>query len=91
MSTLLVLFAIWIIIGLLIGALAGSIWKEARPYGEVTDYAISVVVTVLTGLADWYVIPLLGMEGAIVFIAAVIEPPLVALFVLWLLRYLKRR
>ncbi len=86
-----VLVAIWIVIGLLVGLAASSMWKEDRPYGEAGDYLIAIVVSVLTGLVDWYVLPQLGIEGTLKFIAAVIEPPVVALLVLWAIRRFKKR
>jgi uncharacterized membrane protein YeaQ/YmgE (transglycosylase-associated protein family) len=87
---LIVMIVIWIVIGLVMALLAGSIWKGVRPLGEVGDYLISIAASVITGFFDWYILPLLNIEGAIKFIAAIIEPALVALFVLWLVRKLKR-
>ncbi len=85
-----VMIAIWIVIGLLIGVLAGPIWKGVRPLGEVWDYVISIACAVVTGLLDWFVLPLIGIEGAIRFVAAILEPALVSIFALWLVRKLKR-
>ena len=85
-----VMFAVWVVLGLIVGMVAGMIWKGGKPYGEVGDYAIAVVATVLMGLGVWYIVPLV-MEGDLIrFIAAVTEPPLMALFVLWLVRKLKK-
>ena len=89
--TLVVLVAIWIILGLLAGLAAGSIWSEKRPLGDTADYIIAILAAVLTGLADWYILPLIGIEGTVRFITSVIEPPLVSLFALWLVRKLKRK
>ena len=87
-----VMLAIWIIIvGAIIGALAGNIFKGERPYSETTDYIVSIVATVITGLGDWYILPAINIEGALRFVAALIEPPLAALVVLWVMRYWKRR
>jgi uncharacterized membrane protein YeaQ/YmgE (transglycosylase-associated protein family) len=88
---LVVMIAIWVVIGLLIAALAPNIFKGDRPYGDTMDYIVSIVAMVITGLIDWYVLPLLNIEGALRFVVALIEPPVVALLVLWLMRYLKRR
>jgi len=85
------MIAIWVVIGVLIAALAPSIFKGERPYGDTADYVASIVATILTGLLDWYILPLMNIEGALRFVAALIEPPLMALVVLWLMRYLKRR
>jgi uncharacterized membrane protein YeaQ/YmgE (transglycosylase-associated protein family) len=90
--TIVVLIAIWVVIGLLMSVLAGSIWKGERPYGEMVDYMVSIVLAVLTGFADWYLVPvLIKVEGALLFLIAVIEPAFVALIALWILRWIKRR
>ena len=85
-----VMIVIWIVIGLLIGVLAGSIWKGVRPLGELWDYVISIACAVVTGLIDWFVLPMIGIEGVIRFVAAILEPALVSLFALWLVRKLKK-
>ena len=85
------MIAIWVVMGVLIAALAPNIFKGERPYGDTTDYVISVVATIIIGLMDWYILPELNITGALRFVVALIEPPLAALFVLWLMRYLKRR
>ena len=87
---LIVMIVVWIVLGLLMAILAGSIWKGARPFGEAGDYLISIAASVITGLFDWYLLPLINIEGLVKFIAAIIEPPLVALLVLWLVRKLKK-
>ena len=90
--TIIVLVAIWIVIGLLMAVFAGSIWKGERPYGEMVDYLVSIVLTVLTGFADWFLVPaLLNIEGSLLFIIAIIEPAAAALIGLWVLRLIKRR
>jgi uncharacterized membrane protein YeaQ/YmgE (transglycosylase-associated protein family) len=90
--TLIVLIAIWIVIGLLMAIIAGSIWKGERPYGETVDYLVAIVFAILTGFADWYLVPvLIHVEGALLFAIAVIEPAFVALIALWVLRWIKRR
>ena len=85
-----VMIVIWIVIGLVMALLAGSIWKGVRPLGEAGDYLISIAASVITGFFDWYILPLMNIEGTIKFIAAVLEPALVALLILWLVRRLKR-
>jgi uncharacterized membrane protein YeaQ/YmgE (transglycosylase-associated protein family) len=87
---LIVMMVVWVVIGLLMGLLAGSIWKGVRPIGEAGDYLLSIAVSVVTGLLDWYIMPLLNIEGVIKLVASIIEPALVALFVLWLVRKLKK-
>ena len=87
---LIVMIAVWIVIGLLMGVLAGLIWEGERPFGEAGDYLLSIAATVITGLLDWYIVPLVSEEAVVRLIAALIEPPLVALLVLWLVRKLKK-
>jgi uncharacterized membrane protein YeaQ/YmgE (transglycosylase-associated protein family) len=90
--TIVVLIAIWVVIGLLMAVLAGSVWKGERPYGEVVDYVVSIVLTILTGFADWYLVPaLLGIEGALLFVISIIEPAGVAIIGLWIMRLIKAR
>jgi uncharacterized membrane protein YeaQ/YmgE (transglycosylase-associated protein family) len=78
-------------IGLLMGFVAGKIWKDDRPIGVKGDYAVAVVVTVLTGVLEWYLLPLIGIGQTVTIIAVAIEPALVALLVLWLIRVAKRQ
>jgi uncharacterized membrane protein YeaQ/YmgE (transglycosylase-associated protein family) len=88
--SIVVLIAIWIIIGLLIALLAGSIWKDKRPYGEIADYVVSILLAILTGLLDWYLVAdWFNFEGVLKFAIAVLEPPFVSLLGLWLMRKVK--
>jgi uncharacterized membrane protein YeaQ/YmgE (transglycosylase-associated protein family) len=86
----LVYFLIWIVIGVLAGALADPIWKGRRPYGEIADYIVAIIATIITGLLDWYVLPRIGITGTFKFVIAVIEPALVALFALWIMRIIRK-
>jgi uncharacterized membrane protein YeaQ/YmgE (transglycosylase-associated protein family) len=86
-----VMLAIWVVIGLLFAALTPSIFKGERPYGDTTDYIVAIVAAVITGLGDWYILPMINIEGALRFVAALLEPALAVLLVLWLMRYWKRR
>ena len=54
------LVAAMIVVGLIIGWLAGPIWKNKRPIGVRGDYIASVITAVAVGLMDWYVIPAMG-------------------------------
>lgn len=82
-----ILFVIWIVLGLVIGLLATSIWKGERPYGERVDYGLSILLAVGVGALDWYLVPgWLGIEGALKFLLAISEPPLASLIGLWVLR-----
>jgi len=87
---LIVMIVVWIVIGLVMALLAGSIWKGMRPLGELADYLISIAAAVITGFFDWYILPLMNIGGVVKFIAAIIEPALAALFFLWLVRKLKK-
>jgi uncharacterized membrane protein YeaQ/YmgE (transglycosylase-associated protein family) len=87
---LIVMIVIWVVIGLVMALLAGSIWKGARPLGEIGDYLISIAASVITGFFDWYILPLMNIGGVMKFVAAILEPALMALFILWLVRKLKK-
>jgi uncharacterized membrane protein YeaQ/YmgE (transglycosylase-associated protein family) len=90
--TIVVLIAIWVVIGLLMALLAGTIWKGERPYGEIADYAVSIVLAVLMGFVDWYLVPvILGVEGALLFLISVLEPAATSLIGLWIIRLIKAR
>ena len=79
-----------VIVGLIMGAVAGLIWKDNRPYGVAGDYIASVITTVIVGLFDWYLIPLLGFSDTIKIIGIIFEPALSALLVLWIMRKSKQ-
>ena len=79
-----------VVVGFIIGAVAGLIWKENRPYGASGDYLIAVITAVIVGLVDWYVIPAMGFSDTLRNISLFIEPALGALLVLWLIRVAKR-
>jgi uncharacterized membrane protein YeaQ/YmgE (transglycosylase-associated protein family) len=81
-----ILFVAMIVVGAIIGFLAGPIFKGERPKGEQTDYIAAIVTTVVVGLMDWYVIPALGFSPTMRLIGVILEPPLAALLVLWLIR-----
>ncbi len=88
MSILIIIFAM-IAVGLLMGYIAGLIWKDNRPIGVQGDYIAAVISTVVMGLIDWLVIPAMGFSDAMRNIGVVFEPALTALFVLWLIRKAK--
>ncbi len=78
-----------IVVGLIIGALAGVIWKDNRPFGVTGDYIAAVVSTVVIGLIDWYVIPAMGFSDTLKILGILTEPALGALLVLWIIRKAK--
>lgn len=89
MEFLLVIVAM-VVVGLIMGAVAGLIWKDNRPIGVTGDYIASVITTVLVGLVDWYLIPALGFGDTIKIIGIIFEPALSALLVLWIIRKAKQ-
>ena len=82
---LVILVLAMIVVGLIIGYIAGLIWKDDR-----NNYPVAVIAAVITGLLDFYVIPMMGFSDGIKWLGVALEPPLVALGVLWLIRYAKR-
>ena len=88
MDILLVIGAM-VVVGLIVGYVAGLIWKEDRPIGVKGDYVVAVITAVLTGLLDYVLIPAMGFSDTIALIGLIFEPPLMALAVLWLIRKAK--
>jgi uncharacterized membrane protein YeaQ/YmgE (transglycosylase-associated protein family) len=86
---ILILVAAMVVVGLVIGALAGPIWKDQRPLGVRGDYLVAIGTAVVIGLLDWYIIPLMGFSDTLKWLGVIFEPPLGALFVLWLVRKAK--
>lgn len=80
------LIGILILVGLVIGWLAGFIWKKRRPIGARGDYLAAVITAVAVGLMDWYVIPAMGFNETLRNLGVAIEPALGALLVLWIIR-----
>jgi uncharacterized membrane protein YeaQ/YmgE (transglycosylase-associated protein family) len=79
-----------IVVGLLIGWIAGFIWKDRSLEDARRDYIVSVVATVITGLLDWFVVPAMGFSDTLRNIATATEPAGMALIVLWLIRRAKK-
>lgn len=80
------LIAAMLVVGALIGAVAGPIWKGNRPIGVRGDFIAAILTTVVVGLLDWYVVPAMGFSDTLKYIALALEPALGALLVLWLIR-----
>ena len=87
---ILILIVAMIVVGLIIGWLAGPIWKNKRPIGVRGDYIASVITAVAVGLMDWYVIPAMGFSTTMRNLGVAMEPALGALIVLWIIRAAKR-
>jgi uncharacterized membrane protein YeaQ/YmgE (transglycosylase-associated protein family) len=88
--TIIVVIVAMVLVGLLVGAIASLIWKENKPMGSAGDYGVAVVVAVVIGLIDFYVIPAMGFSDALKWIGVATEPALGALIVLWLIRRARR-
>ena len=87
---ILIVVGAMILVGLLMGFVAGLIWKDNRPIGVTGDYIVAVISCVVVGLIDWIVIPAMGFSDTIKIIGIIFEPALSALLVLWLIRVAKR-
>jgi len=81
-----ILIVAMIVVGVIVGVVSGVIWKEERPLGAQGDAVVAIVTCIAVGLLDWYVIPAMGFSDTLKYIGVVSEPPLAALFVLWLIR-----
>jgi uncharacterized membrane protein YeaQ/YmgE (transglycosylase-associated protein family) len=86
----LVLVVAMVVVGLIVGAVAGRIWKDNRPIGVRGDYIVAVLTAVGVGLLDWFVIPAMGFSDTLKYLGVAIEPALAALAVLWLIRVARR-
>ena len=84
-----ILVVAMIVVGLLMGWVAGLIWKDNRPIGVRGDYIAAVVSAVATGLLDWFVVPAMGFSDTLRNVATAVEPAGMALIVLWVIRRAK--
>jgi len=87
---ILILLVAMIIVGLIIGWLAGPIWKNKRPVGLQGDYIAAIITAIVIGLLDWYVIPAIGFSDSLRNLAVAMEPFLGALLVLWIIRLARK-
>jgi uncharacterized membrane protein YeaQ/YmgE (transglycosylase-associated protein family) len=78
-----------VVVGLIVGWIAGFIWKDRSPEDTRRDYIAAVIATVATGLLDWFVVPAMGFSITLRNIATATEPALLALLVLWIIRKAK--
>ena len=90
MLSLIILVVAMIAVGLIVGALAGPIWKERRPIGVTGDYVAAILTAVAIGILDWYVIPAMGFSPTMKYAGVAIEPALAALLVLWVIRLARK-
>ncbi len=87
---ILILIGAMILVGLLMGYIAGLIWKDDRPIGVKGDYVAAIISAVVMGLIDWFVIPAMGFSSTLQLLGVIFEPPLASLFVLWIIRKAKQ-
>jgi uncharacterized membrane protein YeaQ/YmgE (transglycosylase-associated protein family) len=85
-----ILIVIMILVGLLIGWVAGFLWKGKRPIGVRGDYLAAVITAVAVGLLDWFVIPAMGFSQSLKYLGVALEPALGALIVLWIIRQARK-
>jgi uncharacterized membrane protein YeaQ/YmgE (transglycosylase-associated protein family) len=85
-----ILIVIMILVGLLIGWVAGFLWKGKRPIGVRGDYLAAVITAVAVGLMDWIVIPAMGFSQSLKYLGVALEPALGALIVLWIIRQARK-
>ena len=85
-----ILIVIMILVGLLIGWVAGFLWKGKRPIGVRGDYLAAVITAVAVGLMDWIVIPAMGFSENLKYLGVALEPALGALLVLWIIRQARK-
>jgi uncharacterized membrane protein YeaQ/YmgE (transglycosylase-associated protein family) len=86
---IIILVVIMVVVGLVIAALAGALWKNERPAGMLGDVAAAVITAIIVGLMDWYVIPAMNFSDTMKYLGVAIEPALGALIVLWAIRKVK--
>ncbi len=86
---ILILLVAMVLVGLLMGAIAGLIWKD-KPLGAAGDYIVAIISAVAIGLLDWYVIPAMGFSNMMRNLGVAMEPALGALIVLWVVRKVKK-
>ena len=86
MEDYLILVGAMIVVGVVIGWLADKIFKGERPKGVQGDMIAATLTTVIVGLLDWVVIPMIIKGDTIRLLGVIFEPALGALLVLWLMR-----
>ena len=87
---ILFLIVAMVVVGAIMGFVAGLIWKDERPIGVAGDYIVSIIAAVVMGLIDWFLIPALNFSDTMKWIGVLTEPALTSLLVLWLIRVAKK-
>jgi len=90
MQQVLIIVGIMILYGLIIGFVAGLIWKKNRPIGVKGDYLVALLSTIGFGLLEWFLLPALNFSPIFTLIGVLGEVPFIALAILWLIRYMNR-
>jgi uncharacterized membrane protein YeaQ/YmgE (transglycosylase-associated protein family) len=85
-----ILIVAMLAVGMIVGWLAGLIWKNKRPIGVNGDYIAAVITALVIGLMDWFVIPAMGFSNTMKYLGVAMEPALGALIVLWIIRIAKK-
>ncbi len=86
MAQFLLVAGIEIVLGIVIGFIAGLIWKDNRPIGVQGDYLVAIGACVVFGLGMWYLMPMIGFGQTIKLLATFGDAPGLALIILWLIR-----
>ncbi|RME46694.1 MAG: hypothetical protein D6791_07640 [Chloroflexi bacterium] len=85
-----VLAIILAIVGVLTGWLAPAVVNSRRPYGMGGDIAAGVIIMVVVGLIEWkWIMPIFNFPGWLDLSAAIGDPFVLTLIVLWLMRKIK--
>lgn len=87
---IIILIIAMIAVGLIVGWLAGPIWKNRRPIGLRGDYIAAVITAIVVGFMDWYIIPAMGFSNSMRNMGVAMEPAFAALLVLWIIRAAKK-
>lgn len=83
---IIILVGAMVVVGLIIGWLAGLIWKDRTPDEARRDYIAAIISAIVFGLVDWFVVPAMGFSDGLRNIAVATEPAGIALLVLWIIR-----
>ena len=87
---IIILIVAMIVVGLIVGWLAGPIWKNKCPIGLRGDYIAAVITAIAVGFMDWYIIPAMVFSNSMRNMGVAMEPALGALLVLWIIRAAKK-
>lgn len=88
--TLIILIIAMVLVGMLMGFLAGMIWKDHRPIGVPGDFLVAIMSAIVIGLMDWYIIPAMGFSDTMRNIGVALEPALGSILILWVIRQAKK-